>query len=128
MSNISLKIKSYFLLVVFAVFLLLPLFSTANAQGITPITGKKNNNAIAKVLCNGVLIIRGNPVKIVASLMVMAVGAGFLLGKIDVKVIIGVALGVAVIFGAPSIYDAVTGDGAGNTGCDGTGVSQSISR
>jgi len=127
MSNISLKIKSYFLLVVFAVFLLLPLFSTANAQGITAITEKKNINAIAKVLCNGVLIIRGNPVKIVASLMVMAVGAGFLLGKIDVKVIIGVALGVAVIFGAPSIYDAVTGNGAGNTGCDGSETNPVIS-
>jgi type IV secretory pathway VirB2 component (pilin) len=127
MSNISLKIKSYFLLVVFAVFLLLPLFSTANAQGIIAITDKKNNNAIANVLCNGVAIIRGNPVKIVASLMVMAVGAGFLLGKIDVKVIIGVALGVAVIFGAPSIYDAVTGNGAGNTGCDGSKTNRVIS-
>jgi len=116
MSNILLKIKSYFLLAVFSILLLLPLFSTANAQMkvISNDSDLKNQNNIAKVLCNGVAILRGNPVKIVAALMVMAVGAGFLLGKIDIKVVIGVALGVAVIFGAPTIYNAITGNAGGN--------------
>ena len=117
MLNIFLKIKGYFLLMVFSILLLLPLFSTANAQIQTLVDG--NDNSVAKVLCNGVAILRGNPIKIVTSLMVMAVGAGFLLGKIEIKTIIGVCLGVAVIFGAPTIYDGVTGNDSGKcTGKD----------
>ena len=111
MSNILLKIKSCFLLAVFSILLLLPLFSTANAQQFGAIDNTlKNNNDIAITLCNAVAILRGTPVKIVAAIMVMAVGAGFLLGKIDIKLVIGVALGVAVVFGAPTIYNAVTGN------------------
>ena len=116
MLNIFLKIKGYFLLMVFSILLLLPLFSTANAQIETLVNG--NNNSVAKVLCNAVAISRGNPVKIVASLMVMAVGAAFLLGKIEVKTIIGVCLGVAVIFGAPTLYSGITGNNSGE--CTGT--------
>ena len=118
MSNILLKIKSCFLLAVFSI-LLLPLFSTANAQQFGPVGNLKNDNDIAKTLCNAVVILRGTPVKIVAAIMVMAVGAGFLLGKIDIKLVIGVALGVAVVFGAPTIYNAVTGNNSGScTGND----------
>lgn len=110
MSNILLKIKSCFLLAVFSIVLLLPLFSTANAQQFGTIDDNlKNKNDIAITLCNAVAILRGTPVKVIASIMVMAVGAGFLLGKIDIKLVIGVALGVAVVFGAPTIYSAVTG-------------------
>ena len=100
---------------VFSILLLLPLFSTANAQ-IVPIRDK--DNSVARVLCNGVAILRGNPIKIVASLMVMAVGAGFLLCKIEIKTIIGVCLGVAVIFGAPTLYSGITGNNSGE--CTGT--------
>lgn len=118
MSNILLKIKSCFLLAVFSILLLLPLFSTANAQ-FGEVGNLKNNNDIAITLCNAVVILRGTPVKIVAAIMVMAVGAGFLLGKIDIKLVIGVALGVAVVFGAPTIYSAVTGNDSGScTGQD----------
>ncbi len=116
MLNIFLKIKGYFLLMVFSILLLLPLFSTANAQ-IVIIRDKENS--VSKVLCNGVAILRGTPIKIIASLMVMAVGAGFLLGKIEIKTIIGVCLGVAVIFGAPSLYSGITGNDSGQcTGAD----------
>ena len=119
MSNILLKIKSCFLLAVFSILLLLPLFSTANAQQFGAVGNLKNDNDIAITLCNAVAILRGTPVKIVAAIMVMAVGAGFLLGKIDIKLVIGVALGVAVVFGAPTIYNAVTGNDSGScTGND----------
>ena len=120
MSNILLKIKSCFLLAVFSILLLLPLFSTANANQFGAINNDlKNNNDIAITLCNAVAILRGTPIKIVAAIMVMAVGAGFLLGKIDIKLVIGVALGVAVVFGAPTIYNAVTGNDSGScTGSD----------
>lgn len=116
MLNIFLKIKGYFLLMVFSILLLLPLFSTANAQ-IVPILDK-DNNSVAKVLCNGVAILRSNPIKIIAALMVMAVGAGLLIGKIEIKTLIGVCLGVAVIFGAPTLYDGITGKDSGK--CTGT--------
>jgi len=117
MSNIILKTKNCFLLAFFSVLLLLPFFSTANAQFGAITTDLKNNNNIAKILCNGVVILRGTPVKIIASIMVMAVGAGFLLGKIDIKLVIGVCLGVAVLFGAPTIYNAITGSNVGS--CNG---------
>ena len=118
MLNILLKIKSCFLLAVFSILLLLPLFSTANAQQFGAISPTlKDDNNIARVLCNAVKVLRGTPVKVVAAIMVMAVGAGFLLGKIDIKLVIGVALGVAVVFGAPSIYNAITGNTTNS--CDG---------
>ena len=125
MSNILLKIKSCFLLAVFSILLLLPLFSTANANQFGAIDDNlKNDNDIAITLCNAVAILRGTPVKIVAAIMVMAVGAGFLLGKIDIKLVIGVSLGVAVVFGAPTIYSAVTGNNSGScTGNDARKIS-----
>jgi type IV secretory pathway VirB2 component (pilin) len=108
MLNIFSRVKPYLFFLVFSIFLLSPFF--ANAQGFQPVSpNQKNNNGIAITLCKGVKILGGTPVKIIASIMVMAVGAGFLLGKIDIKVMIGVALAIATIFGAPSIYQAITG-------------------
>ena len=116
MSNIFLKIKSYFLLVTFTVLLLLPFFSTANAQ-IQDNKALRDTNSVATVLCNGVKVLRGGPVKLITAMMVMVVGAGFLLGKIDIKTIIGVAVAVAVIFGAPGIYDAIIGSASSGVPC-----------
>ena len=108
MLNIFFKVKNYFFFLVFSISLLSPFF--ANAASIDAVTqGMVNRSAIAKVLCNATEILNGTPAKIIAAIMVMATGAGFLLGKIDIKVMIGVALAVATIFGAPSIYDAITG-------------------
>jgi len=108
MLNIFFKVKNYFFFLVFSISLLSPFF--ANAQGIqTTTTEIVNQSSIAKVLCNARSILNGTPAKIIAAIMVMATGAGFLLGKIDIKIMIGVALAVATIFGAPSIYNAITG-------------------
>jgi len=108
MLNIFFKVKNYLSFLVFSISLLSPFF--ANAASIDAVTPDiVNKSSIAMVLCNATKILNGTPAKIIAAIMVMATGAGFLLGKIDIKVMIGVALAVATIFGAPSIYNAITG-------------------
>ena len=116
MLNIFFKVKNYFFFLVFSISLLSPFF--ANAVGSIQAASEAvvNGSSIAIVLCNATSILNGTPAKIIAAIMVMATGAGFLLGKIDIKIMIGVALAVATIFGAPSIYDAITGK-ASNENC-----------
>ncbi len=109
MLNIFFKVKNYFFFLVFSISLLSPFF--ANAAGSIEAASDTlvNGSSIAIVLCNATSILNGTPAKIIAAIMVMATGAGFLLGKIDIKIMIGVALAVATIFGAPSIYNSITG-------------------
>ena len=109
MLNIFFKVKNYFFFLVFSISLLSPFFANAAGSIEAASDALVNNSSIAIVLCNATSILNGTPIKIIAAIMVMATGAGFLLGKIDIKILIGVALAVATIFGAPSIYNAITG-------------------
>jgi type IV secretory pathway VirB2 component (pilin) len=110
MLNIFFKTKNYFFFLVFSISFLSPFF--ANAAGTIQAANDAlvNRSSIAIVLCNATTILNGTPAKIISAIMVMATGAGFLLGKIDIKIMIGVTLAVATIFGAPSIYNTITGN------------------
>jgi len=95
-----------------------PIFSFAQVyDNSSLLPANKNGNKIAYVLCQGVRITTSNPFKIIAAIFVMATGAGFLLGKVQIQTIIGVALGVATIFGAPKIYNVIKGGNA-DTNCE----------
>ncbi len=72
------------------------------------------SNAIEQVMCNVVLILTGTTGKAVATVAVIAVGVGALLGKISWGMALIVALGIALIFGAASI---VTTLGGNTNGC-----------
>ena len=70
-----------------------------------------DSNAIEQVFCNVVLILTGTTGKAIATVAVIAVGVGALLGKISWGMALIVALGVALIFGAASIVLSLGGTG-----------------
>ncbi len=74
-----------------------------------------DSNAIEQVMCNVVLILTGTTGKAVATVAVIAVGVGALLGKISWGMALIVALGIALIFGASSIVTEVGGSASGCT-------------
>ena len=94
------------LLVLVAVCVSASVFSdAAHAQVAT------DSNAIEQVFCNVVLILTGTTGKAIATVAVIAVGVGALLGKISWGMALIVALGIALIFGAASIVLALGGSG-----------------
>lgn len=72
-------------------------------------------NVIQQVFCNVVLIMTGTTGKALATVAIIAVGVGALLGKISWGMALIVALGVALVFGAASIVTALGGTGSGCT-------------
>jgi type IV secretion system protein VirB2 len=67
-------------------------------------------NAIEEVFCNVVAVLNGPTGKAIATVAVIAVGVGALLGKISWGMALIVALGVALIFGANTIVNAISSD------------------
>jgi type IV secretory pathway VirB2 component (pilin) len=101
--------KKLFLIILLLVNMF-PIFSFAQVgSNDSLVRADKNNNKLAYALCKGVQITTSTPFKVIAAIFVMATGAGFLLGKVQIQTIIGVALGVATIFGAPKIYNVIKG-------------------
>jgi type IV secretion system protein VirB2 len=95
------------LLVLVAVFVSASLLS--DAAMASPVGG--DSNAIEQVFCNAVLILTGTTGKAIATIAVIAVGVGALLGKISWGMALIVALGIALIFGAASIVISLGGTG-----------------
>jgi type IV secretory pathway VirB2 component (pilin) len=82
------------------------------------------NSPISRGLCNVFELANGNIGKAVAIFAIVAVGFGFFTGKFSIALVIGITLGIGILFGAPKIITALTG---GNTiNCadinDGSGV------
>ena len=73
-------------------------------------------NAIEQALCNVVVLMTSTTGKAIATIAVIVVGLGALMGKISWGMALIVALGIALVFGAASIVDAVGGGptGTGN--------------
>lgn len=80
------------------------LMSNAFASSVTA-----DNNAFSRVLCNILDIATGSGGKAFAAFAIISVGIGFFTGKVSWGLMIGVAAGIAAIFGAPSIVAAVSG-------------------
>lgn len=74
-----------------------------------------NTNVISQVFCNVVGVMNGLTGKAIATVAVIAVGVGALLGKISWGMALIVALGVALVFGAASIVNALGGNGGACT-------------
>ena len=77
---------------------------------------------IADVLCKVVGWFTGNVGKGIATLAIIIIGVGALMGKVSWGMAIIVGVGVAVIFGASQIVDDLGGKGS----CGGGGASISI--
>jgi type IV secretory pathway VirB2 component (pilin) len=75
-----------------------------------------NNDAIGEQLCNIVQSLQGGIAKSVATIAIIGVAGGLLLGKLNWVVAMTVSVGVIIIFSAGKIVGFVSGDGQGITG------------
>jgi type IV secretory pathway VirB2 component (pilin) len=76
-----------------------------------------SSNTLSKAICNAFRIVTGGAGKTFASFAVIATGIGFFTGKVSWGLMIGVAAGIATMFGASSIVAAISGENA-NTMCN----------
>ena len=105
------------LMLTFAV-MLVPDMAAATGGG-----GGGGGSTIAKVLCNVVSWFNGPVGKGIATLAIIVIGVGALMGKVSWGMAIIVGVGVAVIFGADTVVDELASGGAEGdvAGCDGAG-------
>lgn len=91
---------------------------TAATNGGTPVEGNSNDNALVDSMCNAMKLVTGNAGKAFAGFAIISLGIGFFTGKISWGLMIGVAMGIAGMFGAPTIVAALSGKGAYDCGSD----------
>jgi type IV secretory pathway VirB2 component (pilin) len=73
-------------------------------------TANLSSNALTRVMCNALRIVTGGAGKTFATFAVIATGIGFFTGKVSWGLMIGVAAGIATMFGGPSIVAAISGE------------------
>ncbi len=112
--NIDMLWRGTLAIAAVAAFTMLPLEAIANP--ITAGTGK--NTGLDNLFCNILSAITGPIGAGIATIAIVVIGVGALMGKVSWGMAIIVALGIALIFGASSIVDAIAGQGAA------TGTSQ----
>lgn len=83
------------------------LFAVGVCVSMLPDSAFASNNALETVFCNVVQLLTGTTGKAVATVAIIAVGVGALLGKISWGMALIVAVGVALVFGAGTIVDAL---------------------
>ena len=76
-----------------------------------------SKNSFTKTACNALKIVMGGAGKTFATFAVIATGIGFFTGKVSWGLMIGVAAGIATMFGGPSIVSAISGEDT-KTMCD----------
>ncbi|MBU6338606.1 MAG: TrbC/VirB2 family protein [Rickettsiales bacterium] len=83
-------------------------------------------SAIDSVMCNASNIATGPAGKAFACFAIISVGIGFFTGRMSFGLMIGVSMGIATIYGAPTVVSALTGkalfeceDAVYNTVCEG---------
>ncbi len=87
------------------------LVSEALAQGGTAdVSASVSSNSLTKVMCNALRIVTGAAGKTFATFAIIATGIGFFTGKVSWGLMIGVAAGIATMFGGPSIVAAISGE------------------
>ena len=90
-------------------FFFLVVAGEAFAQSGTTLSVSSSSNILVDTMCNALKIITGNAGKAFAAFAIISVGIGFFTGKVSWGLMIGVAAGIAAMFGAPSIVSAITG-------------------
>ena len=84
--------------------------SPAFAQAtVSDVSASVSSNSLSRVMCNALRIVTGSAGKTFAAFAIIAVGIGFFSGKVSWGLMIGVAAGIAAMFGAPSIVAAISG-------------------
>ena len=78
-------------------------------QNVSDASANVSSNSLTRVMCNALRIVTGSAGKTFATFAVIATGIGFFTGKVSWGLMIGVAAGIATMFGGPSIVAAVSG-------------------
>ena len=68
-----------------------------------------NNNAIVTVICNVVKQLTGPIGQAVSTVAVIFIGIGLFMGKISWGLALGIAIGMAMLFGAENIVTWISG-------------------
>ncbi len=68
-----------------------------------------SQNTFTKSMCNALRVVTGSAGKTFAAFAIIATGIGFFTGKVSWGLMIGVTVGIATMFGAPSIVAAISG-------------------
>lgn len=76
------------------------------------VTGSVSDNSLTAAMCNVMRITTGNAGKAFAAFAIVSVGIGFFTGKVSWGLMVGVAAGIAAMFGAPQIVAAISGTNA----------------
>jgi len=77
--------------------------------GIADASASASSNSFTRSMCNALKVVTGSAGKTFAAFAIIAVGIGFFSGKVSWGLMIGVAAGIAAMFGAPSIVAAISG-------------------
>ena len=86
------------------------LISEALAQeNVSDVSASVSSNSLTRVMCNALRIVTGSAGKTFATFAIIATGIGFFTGKVSWGLMIGVAAGLATMFGGPSIVAAISG-------------------
>lgn len=75
-------------------------------------TYSADSNKLVDTMCNALSIVTGTGGKAFAAFAIISVGIGFFTGKVSWGLMIGVAMGIAAMFGAPTIVAALSGESA----------------
>ena len=112
LNNSTKQIKN---LLIFGIFTAATLTNfEALAQTYTDVTANITSNSLTTAMCNIMRITTGNAGKAFAAFAIVSVGIGFFTGKVSWGLMVGVAAGIAAMFGAPQIVAAISGSSAVN--------------
>lgn len=86
--------------------------------GVTmiPMEALASSNAISIALCNAVILITGPAGKAIATVAIIVIGLGALMGKVSWGMALIVALGIALVFGAATIVNQLGASNASSCG------------
>ena len=96
-----------FLLVIFG-----PKFALAAPSTVALNPDGLDQSPVTRGLCNVFEMANGNIGKAIAIFAIVSVGFGFFTGKFSIALVIGITLGIGILFGAPKFIGALTGENA----------------
>jgi len=118
------KIYKYTFFFIFSLFVVAPAAigiaayeaQASDSGGLNDGTDAGEDDPFSKVVCKVFKIMTGNGGKALAAIVIITVGMGFFTGKVSWGMMIGVAGGIAAMFGAPAIVAAISGESAYDCG------------
>jgi len=110
LNNSTKQIKNFLLFATLAVGALTNVDALAQGAGtFSDVSANISSNALTTAMCNIMRITTGNAGKAFAAFAIVSVGIGFFTGKVSWGLMVGVAAGIAAMFGAPQIVAAISG-------------------